>query len=47
MILNGDRNVMLSMLELITVSPKPADVPSSFEYDLVILYLKYSTLLSK
>jgi len=44
MLLNSNRNIMLSILELLTTSPKPADPPAAFEYSLITEYLKYSQI---
>ncbi len=47
MMLNGNRGIMLSILELITTSTKPGEIPANFEYHLVLDYLRYSKCLSQ
>jgi len=43
-LLSNDRNIVLTLYEFITFAPKTSDIPAPFEYDLVLLYLKYSIL---
>ncbi|KAL4459843.1 hypothetical protein ABPG74_003369 [Tetrahymena malaccensis] len=43
LILNKDRNVIINILEFISINPKPSEAPSELEFELLLLFLKYGT----
>lgn len=45
LILNKDRNIIANVLDFISCNPKPSELPSKLEFDLLLLFLKYGITL--